>query len=100
MDHEPSQNPILPGAGVPRSTADVHLSPSGQYDGLPVNSSEGGRPENQMRLKATPKTKILRCKRPLLLSTFNVRTLKITDIDSSQIDALLKTNVLCNKLKQ
>ena len=100
MDHEPTQNPILPGAGVPRSAAEVHLSPSGLYDGLPLNSPEGGRPENQMRPKAAPKTKILRCKHPLKLSTFNIRTLKVKDIDSRQIDAVLKTNELCNKLKQ
>ena len=100
MDHEPTQNPILPGAGVPRSAAEAHLSPSGPYDGLPLNSPEGGRPENQMRPKAAPKTRILRCKHPLKLSTFNIRTLKVKDIDSRQIDAVLKTNELCNKLKQ
>ena len=99
MDCRTTPNPILPGAGVPRSVAGAHVRPSGQYDGLSTNSSEGERPESHMRQEATASRRILRCKHPLRLSTFNVRTLRASDIRSGNT-ALLKTDELCYKLKQ
>ena len=96
-------NPILPGAGVPRSAADVLVCPQGQYDGSLRNSREGSGPEQHRRYEAARTQtgkKILKCKHPLLLSTFNCRTLKVSEVESSKGKAVLKNDEMCYLLKQ
>ena len=101
MDCEATQNPILPEAGVLRSAANVRMGPSGLYDGSPINSQEGGEPENRVRQNAATCRKILRCKHPLLISTLNVRTLKANNVDYNGNAAVVyKTDELCHRLKQ
>ena len=53
---------------------------------------------NGQRVAPKPKGKILRCKKPLLLSTFNVRTLRARSTNSNA--EVLKTDELCYKLNQ
>ena len=50
------------------------------------------------RVAPKPKRKILRCKKPLLLSTFNLRTLRARSTTSNA--QVLKTDELCYKLNQ
>ena len=104
MDRATTLNPILPEAGVLRSAANADVCPSGQYDGTSINSNEGDGPEKHMRQSAASGSrKILRCgkKHSLLLSTFNVRTLRATGIDSNENTVeVLKTDELCRKLSQ
>ena len=100
MDCSQTSKPILPGAGVPRSATQVSVRRSRQYDGPPLNSPERGLPDshNGQRVAPKPKGKILRCKKPLLLSTFNVRTLRARSTNSNA--EVLKTDELCYKLNQ
>ena len=101
MDCSQTPNPILPGAGVPRNAAQVNVRPSGQYDGPPINSSEGGVPDGHRRQRAAPKRNILRCKpkKPLLLSTFNTRTLRVRDANNNAGNVeVFKTDELCHQL--
>ena len=100
MDCSHTSNPILPGAGVPRSATQVSVRRPRQYDGPPINSPEGGEPDSHSErgVAPKPKRKILRCKKPLLLSTFNVRTLRARSATSS--GEVLKTDELCYQLNQ
>lgn len=103
MDSSQTPNPILPGAGVPRSAAQVYVRPPGQYDGSPTNSTEGGEPDGHRRQRAAPKPKrkILRCNKPLLLSTFNARTLRVRDANNTAGNVgVSKIDELCYKLHQ
>ena len=102
MDCNTITNPILPEAGVLRSVASANTSPlSGQYDGAPLNScaQERGVPENRARQGATTNRRILRCKHPLLLSTLNVRTLRVSGTKNNGNAVEFKTDELCHKLK-
>ena len=100
MDCSLTHNPILPGAEVPRSAAQVYVRPTGQYDGPPTNSSEGGVPDGHRRQGAAGK-KILRCKKPLLLSTFNARTLVVRDANNNAgRTTVYKTDELAHMLNK
>ena len=100
MDSNHTQNHILPEAGVLRNATAAPMCPSGQYDGPPINSPEGGEPDVHVRRAAATTRKIMRCKHPLLLSTFNVRTLNVMDTVSNGNVEVFKTEELCYKLKQ
>ena len=103
MDRSQTLNPILPGAGVPRNAAQVYVRPPGQYDGSPTNSSEGGESDGHRRQRVAPKPKrkILRCKKPLLLSTFNARTLRVRNANNNAGNVeVSKMDELCYKLHQ
>ena len=100
MNCSQTSNPILPGAEVPRSATQVPVRRPRRYDGPPLNSIERGVPDNhsEQRVAPRPKRKILRCKKPLLLSTFNVRTLRARSATSNA--EVLKTDELCYQLNQ
>ena len=101
MDRTNTPNPILPGAGVPRSAAGVQACPHGQYDGTLSNPRGRSGPEKRKRYEAAKSSKkILRCKRPLLLSTFNVRTLKVSEVESNKGEKVMKNDELYHQLEQ
>ena len=101
MDRTNTPNPILPGAGVPRSAAGVQACPHGQYDGSLSNPRGRSGPEKRKRYEAAKSSKkILRCKRPLLLSTFNVRTLKVSEVESNKGEKVMKNDELYHQLEQ
>ena len=98
MDCNFTSNPILPGAGVPRSAAGVQACPQGRYDGTFSNPRGRNGPEKRKRHEAEkPKKKILKCKHPLLISTFNVRTLRARTVEG---ETTLKIDEICHLMKQ
>ena len=101
MDRTKTLNPILPGAGVPRSAAGVQACPHGQYDGTLSNPTGRSGPEKRKRYEAAKASrKILRCKRPIRLSTFNVRTLKVSEAESNKGEKVMKNDELYHHLEQ
>ena len=58
-------------------------------------------PDGHRRQRVAPKGKILRCKKPLLLSTFNARTLRVRDANNNAGSVeVLKTDELVYKLNK
>ena len=98
-----SANPILPGAGVPRNAAELHPCLIRRDGGASLNSSESGEPENMEWKEAAPR-KIIRCRKPLKITTHNIQTLKVivTDANNNNLaDPLVyKTSEICHLLSQ
>ena len=101
MDCTITPNPILPGAGVPRSAARVQACPQGLYDGAFPNPRGRNGPDERKRCEAAnPRRKILKCKHPLIISTYNARTLRARVADSSRGETVHKNYEICHLMKQ
>lgn len=98
MDSSLQANPILPGAGVPRNSA------TGAHTSSTVEPDDAVLPNPTGRGKADSRrgsvAKILRCKRPLRIATFNIQTLNAQKGPREKDTTELKTEELAWNMKE